>query len=409
MAATTRTSEKTALLARLPPFPQPRGAADRGRVLHWPPVPGGATSGRRVWAGQRSRPRSRSSPTPPPAPSARPTTGTSDLGLAVEDVLEGADRDRRPGARADADRGRRDLRGDRPMPRARRRRRRSFAAAPRAVVAAHRQVPRQGPHAASCASAAARVSSRPRSPRRSTVRSTSEVGRDAHRRHRADRRARPGRPAGGLRLALFHPLKFMLASPGRGRDGDHDPARPDRLGRGQVRRHPRPARIARATRSASTRRDLHDISDQFPEIVDGGDGSRLGRASSTARSSPGATAPSCRSSRSRRGSAARTPSAAIREEIPVIFVAFDVLGLGRAMATAGRAAAARIRSRAPRAARRPRPPARPTQGGRFAARHLESVDSIDGLEQAFAEARARRNEGLMVKDPTSGYSPGRRG
>ena len=49
------------------------------------------------------------------------------------------------------------------------------------------------------------------------------------------------------------------------------------------------------------------------------------------------------------------------------------------------------------------------QGGRFALSHLESVDSVDGLEQAFAEARARRNEGLMVKDPTSGYSPGRRG
>ena len=38
-----------------------------------------------------------------------------------------------------------------------------------------------------------------------------------------------------------------------------------------------------------------------------------------------------------------------------------------------------------------------------------SVDSVDGLEAAFAEARARRNEGLMVKDPPSAYSPGRRG
>ena len=33
----------------------------------------------------------------------------------------------------------------------------------------------------------------------------------------------------------------------------------------------------------------------------------------------------------------------------------------------------------------------------------------DELEAAFADARARRNEGLMVKDPDSGYSPGRRG
>ena len=50
-----------------------------------------------------------------------------------------------------------------------------------------------------------------------------------------------------------------------------------------------------------------------------------------------------------------------------------------------------------------------SDGGRFALSHLVSVDSVDGLEAAFAEARARRNEGLMVKDPESRYSPGRRG
>src|SRR5205085_11864490 len=49
------------------------------------------------------------------------------------------------------------------------------------------------------------------------------------------------------------------------------------------------------------------------------------------------------------------------------------------------------------------------EGGRFALSHLSSVDSADGLEAAFADARARRNEGLMVKDPESRYSPGRRG
>jgi len=34
---------------------------------------------------------------------------------------------------------------------------------------------------------------------------------------------------------------------------------------------------------------------------------------------------------------------------------------------------------------------------------------VDDLEAVFLAARARRNEGLMVKDPDSGYSPGRRG
>jgi len=34
---------------------------------------------------------------------------------------------------------------------------------------------------------------------------------------------------------------------------------------------------------------------------------------------------------------------------------------------------------------------------------------VEALEAAFADARGRRNEGLMVKDPTSPYTPGRRG
>ena len=48
-------------------------------------------------------------------------------------------------------------------------------------------------------------------------------------------------------------------------------------------------------------------------------------------------------------------------------------------------------------------------GGAFALSHLVSAASVDDLEAAFGDARGRRNEGLMVKDPTSGYSPGRRG
>jgi len=53
------------------------------------------------------------------------------------------------------------------------------------------------------------------------------------------------------------------------------------------------------------------------------------------------------------------------------------------------------------------PPA--TDGGRFARSHLAVAADADALEAAFADARARRNEGLMVKDPESIYAPGRRG
>ena len=161
-------------------------------------------------------------------------------------------------------------------------------------------------------------------------------------------------------LALFHPLKFMLASPAE--DAAEIVAR---LGpevwvedkydgiRAQLHRRGDEVRLYS--------RDLHDISGQFPEIVDGGRGRSPGTASSTARSWPGGTAPSCRSSRSRRGSAARSPSAAIQAEVPVIYVAFDVLAAGPARTV--RPVEPLLRPAAPRAAR-PARGARPAAGQR---------------------------------------------
>ena len=129
--------------------------------------------------------------------------------------------------------------------------------------------------------------------------------------------------------------------------------------------------------------------------------------------------------------------------MPVIYVAFDLLAIGpRSGAAAGTPAAANhatVNGRGPGeslghdpsgangtasaavtpllavplAERRRRLEALglPTvgEGGRFALSHLVTVDSAEALDRVFAEARARRNEGLMVKDPQSGYSPGRRG
>ncbi len=51
----------------------------------------------------------------------------------------------------------------------------------------------------------------------------------------------------------------------------------------------------------------------------------------------------------------------------------------------------------------------PAEGGRFGLSRLSTAGSGDDLEEIFVAARARRNEGLMVKDPSSAYSPGRRG
>jgi len=49
-----------------------------------------------------------------------------------------------------------------------------------------------------------------------------------------------------------------------------------------------------------------------------------------------------------------------------------------------------------------------SRSARFALSRLVQVGSTDELEAVFTAARARRNEGLMVKDPTSVYAPGRR-
>jgi len=207
-------------------------------------------------------------------------------------------------------------------------------------------------------------------------------------------------------LAIFHPIKFMLASPAEDAaeilkrlgpevwvEDKYDGIRAQlhKLG-GEVRLFSR---------------DLHDVSGQFPEVVEGArdlawsgilDGEILAYRD-------GAVLPFI-SLQTRLGR--KSPSATILAEIPVIFVAFDVLGLdtdgdGRLEAMLREPLDARRRTLdaldLPSA----------DEGGRFARSHLIRVDTIDGLEVAFAAARARRNEGLMVKDPTSGYSPGRRG
>ena len=211
---------------------------------------------------------------------------------------------------------------------------------------------------------------------------------------------------GSAELVLFHPLKFMLASPAE------DAAEIlSRLGpevwvedkydgiRCQLHRRGDEVRLYS--------RDLHDISGQFPEVVDGAvsltwDGILDGEILAWR---DGTVLPFI-SLQARLGR--KDPSAAIQAEVPVIYVAFDVLGLGP-----GGGAPITPYLEEPLTERRRAldeldlPAA--GGGGRFARSHLVSADSVDALEAAFGEARARRNEGLMVKDPTSIYSPGRRG
>ena len=212
-------------------------------------------------------------------------------------------------------------------------------------------------------------------------------------------------------LSLFHPLKFMLASPAE------DAAEIlTRLGpvvwvedkydgiRCQLHRQGREVRLFS--------RDLHDISNQFPEVVAASrelpwDGILDGEILAWR---DGAVLPFI-SLQTRLGR--KDPSPAVRAEVPVIYVAFDVLGLRDSSGNGSDGDVVAPLLEVPLDERRRRlerlglPLA--DSGGSFALSYLTEAESIDALEAAFTEARARRNEGLMVKDPKSFYSPGRRG
>jgi len=210
----------------------------------------------------------------------------------------------------------------------------------------------------------------------------------------------------GVTMALFHPLKFMLASPAE------DAAEIIRRLGPEVWVEDKYDGIRAQLHKGGTdvrlySRDLHDVSGQFPEIADAArdlawDGILDGEILAW---KDGAVLPFV-SLQTRLGR--KAPSEAVRAQVPVIYVTFDALALGP-----GGGKPVEPLLRAPLRERRGRLETldlpRVEDGGRFAISTLVSADDADELEAAFAAARSRRNEGLMVKDPTSGYSPGRRG
>jgi len=241
------------------------------------------------------------------------------------------------------------------------------------------------------------------------------------------------------RLRLLHPIKFMLASPAE--DAADILARlgptvwvEDKYDGIRAQLHRRGSEVRLYSR------DLHDISGQFPEIVTAArpldwDGILDGEILAFA----GGHVLPFLTLQGRLGR--KDPTADLQAEVPVAYVAFDLLAIGprsgavngslngyhgadwvpghsgaasRAASANGNGSAAVLPLLAtPLAERRGRLEALglPTvaEGGRFALSHLVTVGSVEALDRVFGEARARRNEGLMVKDPGSGYSPGRRG
>ena len=203
------------------------------------------------------------------------------------------------------------------------------------------------------------------------------------------------------RPALFRPLQPMLASPAR--DATEIAARlgtplwaEDKYDGIRAQLHKRGPDVRLYSR------DLHDLTSQFPDVVDAArplpwdgilDGELL--AMEAGRIQPFARL------QVRLGRTA--PSPAVLASVPAGYVTFDAIALAD---QPGRPVAQMLD--APLAERRARLEALELPE-RIVVGHLERVGSAAALDQAFDAARARGNEGLVIKDAASGYTPGRRG
>jgi DNA ligase-1 len=95
------------------------------------------------------------------------------------------------------------------------------------------------------------------------------------------------------------------------------------------------------------------------------------------------------------------PSKALLAEVPVVLVAFDLLhhrGVDLLELPLRERRAALETLGLPE-----------RTGERMLLSHLDTARSTQEVDRHFDDARGRRNEGLMVKDPRSTYQPGRRG
>jgi DNA ligase-1 len=208
---------------------------------------------------------------------------------------------------------------------------------------------------------------------------------------------------GEATLALFHPLKCMLASPAADEaeilarlpppvwvEDKYDGIRAQLHKQGGV------------VRLYS--RDLNDVSASFPEVIEAAGGLTWdGILDGELLAWRDGVALPFLQLQARLGR--KAPSARILDAVPVIFVAFDALALGT-----GDGATVEPLLRLPLRERRARLEALAldrTPG--FGLSAMVTAPDAAALDAIFTAAQGRNNEGLMVKDPDSGYQPGRRG
>ncbi|GJG86134.1 DNA ligase [Gemmatimonadetes bacterium T265] len=224
--------------------------------------------------------------------------------------------------------------------------------------------------------------------------------------------ARGGRLA-EARLALFHPVGFMLAQPLETAEAIAAAlpapfAVEDKYDGIRAQAHVGPG-AGGAVRAALYSRTLDEITHGYPEVAGalealgartgGGvilDGELLAYDPADPRRALPFTAMQRRLGR-------KTPDAAVRAEVPVQFVAYDALAWDGALVIEEP-----YEERRARLAALPWPEAQgPVLYARLTPRRL--VATAAEVEAAFAEARAAGNEGIIAKALGSPYTPGRRG
>lgn len=206
------------------------------------------------------------------------------------------------------------------------------------------------------------------------------------------------------RLALFHPLGFMLAQPLE-TPAEIVAALPapfaveDKYDGIRAQAHVGAGRVALFSRT------LDEISHGYPEVVAALDGLAEGlvldgELLAFDPSDPGRALP-FKALQTRLGR--KAPTAALIAEVPVSFVAYDIIA---ALGADGEPALVIDETYAERRARLERLPW-PGAGARLAPHTL--VSTVDEVEAAFVSARAAGNEGIIAKHTGSSYTPGRRG
>ena len=200
----------------------------------------------------------------------------------------------------------------------------------------------------------------------------------------------------GISMRLFHPLKFMLATAAAdlsdiARTMPEEFFVEDKFDGIRAQAHMTDGRLALYSRT------MDEITHRFPElnaplkglatdaIIDG----------EIVPASDDAILPF---SELQKRLGRKTVSSELLASTPVVFIAYDLLY-----------AAGRVLIDEPLEKRRSK--LEELMGARGAVRlsQAKRVSDVASLDEEFDAARARGNEGLMIKDPRSSYKPGRRG